>query len=139
MGVVRAINVRDGQSVKAGEVLIERDPTVAEAELHHLESDLIAARVEAARLRAALAGHEDPMPDFHPPKEASPEASPRLPTWPPNGTAKASLGFLTLSRLMRESGKKGLAIIGAVVHQPILRLAVGIDEPLRSHLGSERR
>jgi hemolysin D len=73
-GVVRAINVRDGQSVKAGEVLIELDPTVAEAELHHLDSDLIAARVEAARLRAALAGHEDPLPDFHPPKEASPEA-----------------------------------------------------------------
>jgi hemolysin D len=73
-GVVRAIHVRDGQSVKAGEVLIELDPTVAEAELHHLESDLMAARLEAARLRAALAGQEDPRPDFHPPEGATPDA-----------------------------------------------------------------
>ena len=73
-GVVRAIHVRDGQSVKAGEVLIELDPTVAEAELRHLQSDLMEARLEAARLRAALAWQEDPLSDFHPPKEASPEA-----------------------------------------------------------------
>ena len=31
-GVVRAIQVRDGQSVKAGDVLIELDPTMNEAE-----------------------------------------------------------------------------------------------------------
>ena len=32
-GVVRAIHVRDGQVVKAGDVLIELDPTINEAEL----------------------------------------------------------------------------------------------------------
>jgi hemolysin D len=73
-GVVRAIHVRDGQSVKAGEVLIELDPTIAEAELGHIQSDLTAARLEAARLRAALAGQEDPLSDFHPPEGASPQA-----------------------------------------------------------------
>src|SRR5215470_18556604 len=73
-GVVRAINVRDGQSVKAGEVLIELDPTVAEAELRHLQSDLMEVRLEAARLRAALASREDPLSDFHPPEQASPDA-----------------------------------------------------------------
>jgi len=73
-GVVRAIHVRDGQSVKAGEVLIELDPTVAEAELRHLQSDLMEARLEAARLRAALAWQEDPLSDFRPPKGAGPEA-----------------------------------------------------------------
>ena len=73
-GVVRAIHVQDGQSVKAGEVLIELDPTVAEAELRHLQSDLMEARLEAARLRAALAGREDPLLDFHPPERALPEA-----------------------------------------------------------------
>jgi hemolysin D len=72
-GVVRAIRVRDGQSVKAGEVLIELDPTMAGAELGHMQSDLMAARLEAARLRAALAGQEDPVADFQPPEGASPE------------------------------------------------------------------
>jgi len=32
-GVVRAIHVRDGQSVKAGDLLIELDPTISGAEL----------------------------------------------------------------------------------------------------------
>ena len=74
-GVVRAINVRDGQTVKVGDPLIELDPTMAGAELGHLKSDLMATRLEAARLRAALAGHEDdPTPDFQPPEDASPEA-----------------------------------------------------------------
>src|SRR5262245_35842617 len=73
-GVVRAIHVRDGQSVKAGEVLIELDPTVAEAELRHLQSDLMEARLEAARLRAALARRQDPLLDFNPPEGASSEA-----------------------------------------------------------------
>jgi hemolysin D len=72
-GVVRAINVRDGQIVKVGDVLVELDPTMAEAELGHLKSDLMAARLDAARLRAAAAGHGEPTLDFHPPEGAPPE------------------------------------------------------------------
>jgi hemolysin D len=72
-GVVRAIHVRDGQSVKAGEVLIELDPTMSGAELGHMRSDLMAAQLDAARYRAALAGDEDSLQDFQPPKGASPE------------------------------------------------------------------
>ena len=62
-GVVRAIHVRDGQTVQtvnSGDVLIELDPTVSGAELGHSKSDLMAAQLEAARLRAALAGKGDP-------------------------------------------------------------------------------
>jgi hemolysin D len=70
-GVVRAIHVLDGQSVRAGEVLIELDPTMSEAELGHLKSDLINTQLDIARLRAALAGHADPLEDFHPPTGAS--------------------------------------------------------------------
>jgi hemolysin D len=69
-GVVRAIHVRDGQSVKAGEVLIELDPTMNEAERNRLRSDLISARLDVARLRAALSAASDPLSEFHPPAAA---------------------------------------------------------------------
>jgi hemolysin D len=71
-GVVRAIHVRDGQTVKTGDVLIELDPTMTEAERDHLKSDLIAANLDIARLHAALAGNADPLLDFHPPQGAKP-------------------------------------------------------------------
>jgi len=70
-GVVRAIHVQDGQSVKAGDSLIELDSTMSAAELGHLKSDLIAAQLDVARLRAALAGHANPLDDFRPPEGAS--------------------------------------------------------------------
>jgi len=72
-GVVRAIRVRDGQAVKAGDVLIELDPTINQAEGKQQQNDLIAAQLDVARLTAALAGDADPLADFHPPDGASPE------------------------------------------------------------------
>src|SRR6476646_1780903 len=71
--VVRAIKVQDGQVVRAGDVLIELDPTVNEAERDHLRNDLLAERLNIARLRAALAGGDDPSADFTPPADADPE------------------------------------------------------------------
>jgi hemolysin D len=70
IGVVRAIRVHDGQSVEQGDVLIELDPTINGAEREHLESDLIAAQLDVARLRAALADGPDPLTDFRPPAGA---------------------------------------------------------------------
>lgn len=55
-GVIRAIHVRDGQAVRKGEALIELDPTVTGAELERLSNEHQAALVQAARLRALLAG-----------------------------------------------------------------------------------
>src|SRR6478752_3199374 len=71
-GVVRSIRVQDGQVVKAGDVLIELDPTVNAAERDHLHNDLLAEQLNIARLRAALAGGDDPMADFTPPADADP-------------------------------------------------------------------
>lgn len=68
-GVVRAIRVRDGQSVKAGDVLIELDPTMTGADEERQKSDLAGAQLDVARLRAALA--EDPLAAFRPPQGAS--------------------------------------------------------------------
>ena len=70
-GVVRAIRVRDGEHVKAGDVLIELDPTMNEAERNHLQSDLISAELDVARLTAALSDDADPVASFHPPDGAS--------------------------------------------------------------------
>jgi len=68
-GVVAAIHVRDGQLVDAGETLIELDTTMNDADLKHFESDLVAARLDIARLQAALAD-EEPLANFHPPDGA---------------------------------------------------------------------
>ena len=70
-GVVRAIRVRDGQSVKAGDVLIELDPTMNEAELKHFQSDLASAELDIARLNAALSEDADPAASFKPPVGAT--------------------------------------------------------------------
>lgn len=72
-GVVRAIHVHDGQTVKAGELLIELDPTMNEAERKHLQSDLVAAELDVSRLTAALSDNADPAASFRPPEEASAE------------------------------------------------------------------
>jgi hemolysin D len=69
-GVVRAIHVRDGQRVTAGETLIELDSTMNTAERDHLKNDLLAAGLEVSRLRAALA--DDPDTAFTAPAEVSP-------------------------------------------------------------------
>ena len=69
-GVVRAIHVRDGQEVKVGDVLVDLDPTMTGAELAHNQADLLAARLEAARLRAALTGNDKPLVSFRAPEDA---------------------------------------------------------------------
>src|SRR5437660_7367352 len=70
-GVVRSIQVQDGQAVRAGDLLIELDPTVNAAERDHLESDLLAEQLNIDRLRAPLVGGVDPMADFAPPADAA--------------------------------------------------------------------
>jgi membrane fusion protein, hemolysin D len=70
--VVRSIHVQDGQTVKAGDVLIELDPTVNAAERDHLRDDLLAERLNVARLRAALASTEGRVADLVEPANADP-------------------------------------------------------------------
>jgi hemolysin D len=70
-GVVRAIHVHDGQVVKAGDLLVELDPTMNNAESNHFESDLIIARLDVARLQASLADG-DALMNFKPPDGAPP-------------------------------------------------------------------
>lgn len=55
IGFVRAIHVRNGQHVTAGELLVELDPTLAGADEAAAESGLLTAEVIAARNSALLA------------------------------------------------------------------------------------
>ena len=71
-GSRREIRVHDGQVVEAGEVLIELDPTMNDADSKHLESDLIATQLDVARLQATLADG-DPLANFKPPDGAPAE------------------------------------------------------------------
>lgn len=70
-GVIRAIHVHDGQRVKAGDVLLEIDPTINGAERDRLRQDYVLAKLDIARLKAAKAMVENPENAFLPPVEAS--------------------------------------------------------------------
>jgi hemolysin D len=72
-GVVRAIHVSDGARVKTGDVLIELDPTINQADQDHLQHELIMAELAVARLRAALTEDGDALANFHPPEQADRE------------------------------------------------------------------
>lgn len=52
---VKAIHVIDGQAVKAGQVLVELDATMAQADSTRTANDLTTATLQAARARALLA------------------------------------------------------------------------------------
>jgi len=67
-GVVRAIGVQDGQSVKAGDVLVELDITNSGADRDRIERELWVARAEVLRANAQLSGQNriDPPQDMPP-------------------------------------------------------------------------
>ncbi|MDD0973948.1 HlyD family type I secretion periplasmic adaptor subunit [Pseudomonas fontis] len=54
VAVVKAIHVRDGQQVRAGDVLVELDANITAADVERLGSDLLAARVDSARAEVFL-------------------------------------------------------------------------------------
>jgi hemolysin D len=65
IGVVKAIHVTDGDHVRAGDVLIELDPTSNAADQERVGRDLAQAEIDAARLSATLNG--DPASFIAPP------------------------------------------------------------------------
>ncbi|HEX8750961.1 MAG TPA: HlyD family type I secretion periplasmic adaptor subunit [Nitrospira sp.] len=68
-GVIASIHVLDGQVVKRGEVLIELDPTQNRADRDRASNEYRAAKVDAARLRALIAGRST----FDEPSDGDPQ------------------------------------------------------------------
>jgi membrane fusion protein, hemolysin D len=132
-GVVSAIHVSDGQRVKAGDLLIELDPTIDNAELRHLQSDLVVAKLDVARLRAALADG-DPFAAFKPPSGA-PEAllaTQQELLLDQTGEQRAKLAALDRQRAQREAEKATYAATIAKIEAmvPILQQRVDIRKYL---------
>ncbi len=80
-GVIRAIHVQDGQFVRAGDILVELDPTASGADMRRLISDLVTAQADSARLSAA-AFPTDPLKHF------------KLPAGVPRAMAELQRGLL---------------------------------------------
>ncbi len=70
-GVVRAIHVVEGQSVAAGQPLVELDPTVSKAEVEQARQALITAELDVARTRALVDYAGGKGTTFRAPPEAS--------------------------------------------------------------------
>jgi hemolysin D len=73
-GVVRAIHVRDGTHVRAGEALVELDPTSAGATEAQAQSQLVAARMAKAQAEALLLYAQTGRTTFVAPEGALPAA-----------------------------------------------------------------
>lgn len=74
MGVVRAIDVREGQRVRAGQVLIALDPTIADADAGSARAELSTAALSRSRAKALLAFSAGGAAAFEPPQGADPLA-----------------------------------------------------------------
>jgi len=69
-GIVSSINVQDGDRVKAGQILVELDQTVARADRRHTAHDLLKAQLDVARLSALKAGGPSDALAFAAPQDA---------------------------------------------------------------------
>ena len=73
IGYVRAIHVKNGQHVEAGQLLVELDPTLAGADAAQASSGLLTSQVIAARNAALLAHVEGRSATFRAPAGTPPD------------------------------------------------------------------
>jgi hemolysin D len=134
-GVVRAIHVQDGDHVRAGQVLIELDPTQTAADSARLSRDLAQAKLDVARLTAlaaALQGRR--APHFVAPPDADPEgvAQARAAMQAQADQAAAKVADLTqqVSQKQAEAGEVQAQIEKIQASIPLLEQQVRMHEQL---------
>jgi hemolysin D len=113
-GVVRAIRVRDGQSVKAGDVLIDLDATGNSADSERVKSDLMASRLDIARFRAAIANKDDPLSAFKPPEGAAKELIQMHRRFLVSQTAEQKAKLSSIDRQISEKKAEGSTIQASI-------------------------
>ncbi len=109
IGAVRAIHVRNGQFVKAGDLLIELDPTLASADEAQSEQSLLSARILQARNDALLAHLSGRPARFVPPEGTPPDIIRTEEAFVRNAVAQyqAQRGALTQQRAENEADLAG--------------------------------
>jgi membrane fusion protein, hemolysin D len=135
-GVVRAIHVHDGQTVKAGETLVELDPTMNDAESKHYQTDFVAAELDVARLQAQLADG-DPLENFQPPADAPPNLVAVQRQFLLNQTGEQQEKLAVLDRQRQEKQAEHETIVATIdkleASLPILQERVDMRKMLFDH------
>jgi hemolysin D len=111
IGVVRAVHVHEGDRVKAGDVLVELDPTINAAERDRVAGELMAAELDAARLKAVLA---DAPASFAPPAGAADAAIAVERTLLGNQLAEYHAKLAALDRQIAQSEANRAAVAATV-------------------------
>lgn len=133
-GLVRAIHVRDGDRVEAGQLLVELDATLVGADRERTRHELARLRLDLARLialRTGLDGKFDPQA-FIPPSEALPAdvARARATMLAQVGQQEAKLAALDQQIAQKTAEAESIAVA-------IARLEAGL--PLISETAEIRR
>jgi hemolysin D len=138
-GVVRVINVADGDRVEKGQVLIELDPTISTADRTRYSDVLAQARLDQARLKVLLApGAADPFAAVSAPDDLVAAALARLEAEGNEQTAKlAKLDRAVAQKKAEEAGVDAeIAKYDAAL--PLVQARVDIREwGLRTQFGNK--
>ena len=137
IGVVRTLVVEDGQRVKAGDVLLEIDSTINDAEARQARRDLRTTRLDIARLRAALSDSGDPIEAFKPPADADPQQASDQRRFLESQIAehRAKVGALDRQRQQKEAEVEATAATVAKLEAMIPVLQQRFE--IRRHLASQ--
>jgi len=103
IGSVREIHVKNGQFVKAGELLIELDPTLANADEAQSTQTLLSARIIQARNDALLAHLQGRRARFVPPEGTPPDIIRTEEAFVANATAQYDAQRAALTQQRAES------------------------------------